>query len=206
MVFPSFGGNGAERDAASAPSAAPRRPAGPSPAEIEAIRERARVAGLETGMREGRAQAYAEWTARLDAGARALDDAARHLLASRVELAAEIERQMPRLVFALARKVLRDELSHAQTAAQTVIRGVCERLAGCERPVTVRLAPEAAAAFDEWARSEEGAAAGVGVRVETDPRLGPGDFMLETEDGFLDGRVESQLDAAWRLVTELPRP
>lgn len=167
LVFPSFGGHDAERDAG--PPAAPRRPAGPSPAELE--------------------------------------DAARHLLAARVELAAEVERQMPRLVFALARKVLREELSHAQTAAQTVIRGVCERLAGCERPVTVRLAPEAAGAFEQWARGDEGiAAAGPGVRVETDPRLGPGDFVLETEDGFLDGRVESQLDAAWRLIAELPRP
>jgi flagellar biosynthesis/type III secretory pathway protein FliH len=43
------------------------------------------------------------------------------------------------------------------------------------------------------------------VRVEPDPELGPGDWVLQTADGFLDGRVESQLEEAWRLITELPR-
>ena len=87
-----------------------------------------------------------------------------------------------------------------------MIRGICERLAGCERPVTVRLAPDAVPGVESWLHAADGAAAaGSGVRIEADPELGPGDFILETNDGFLDGRVESQLDEAWRLVTELPR-
>lgn len=204
-VFPSFVSS---PRAESEPAAPPpvRRPAGPTPAEIEAIAERARAAGFEAGLREGRALAHTEWEGRLEAGGHALEDAATRLLAARIELAAEVERQWPRLLFALARKVLHQELGVSQTAAQTVIRGMCERLAGCERPVTVRIAPEAVDAVQIWSRGEDAAgAAGSALRVDPDPRLGPGDFILETHDGFLDGRVESQLEEAWRLVTEMPR-
>jgi hypothetical protein len=69
-----------------------------------------------------------------------------------------------------------------------------------------RLAPDAVPGVESWLHAADGAAAaGSGVRIEPDPALGPGDFILETNDGFLDGRVESQLEEAWRLVTELPR-
>jgi len=206
-VFPSLASSPRVEAAPATPaSPRPRQPAAPTPGEIEAIVERARAAGFEAGRREGGAQAHVEWEGRLAAGSHALEDAATRLLASRVELAAEVERQWLRLLFALARKVLGQELGVSQTAAQTVIRGICERLAGCERPVTVRLAPDAVADVEDWLRERDGvAAAGSGVRIEPDPQLGPGDFVLETNDGFLDGRVESQLDEAWRLVTELPR-
>jgi len=205
-VFPSFASRPRGEAAATPESARPRQPAAPTPEEIEAIVEGARAAGFEAGRREGRAQAHAEWAGRLEAGGRTLEEAATRLLAARVELAAEVERQWPRLLFALARKVLSQELGVSETAAQTVIRGICERLAGCERPVTVRLAPDAVLGVESWLQGADGAAAaGSGVRVEPDPKLGPGDFILETNDGFLDGRVESQLEEAWRLVTELPR-
>ena len=205
-VFPSFASRPRGEAAATPESARSRQPAAPTPAEIEAIVEGARDAGFEAGRREGRAHAHAEWADRIEAGGHTLEEAATRLLAARVEMAAEVERQWPRLLFTLARKVLSQELGVSQTAAQTVIRGICERLAACERPVTVRLAPDAVPGVESWLHAADGAAAaGSGVRIEPDPELGPGDFILETNDGFLDGRVESQLDEAWRLVTELPR-
>ena len=61
-------------------------------------------------------------------------------------------------------------------------------------------------AVEEWRRSGGGpAAAGSGVRIEPDDTLGAGDLLLETDDGFLDGRVESQLEEAWRFLEGLPR-
>jgi flagellar assembly protein FliH len=205
-VFPRFASRPRGEAAATPESARPGQPAAPTPGEIKAIEEGARAAGFEAGRREGRAQAHTEWARRIEAGGHTLEEAATRLLGARAELAAEVERQWPRLLFDLARKVLSQELGVSQTAAQTVIRGICERLAGCERPVTVRLAPDAVPGVESWLHAADGAgAAGSGVRVEPDPKLGPGDFILETNDGFLDGRVESQLDEAWRLVTELPR-
>lgn len=205
LLYPSLGGESAPASPGASPA---RRPASPASAagDVEALVRRARAEALEAGMREGRAAAYGEWTGRLDGVVRALEAAARQLLACRVELAAEVERQLPKLLLTLTRKVIHQELAVSQTAAQTVIRGLSERLAGCDRPVAVRLAPPAAEAFDAWRRSEDGARlVGPGVRVEPDPELGPGDWVLQTADGFLDGRVESQLEEAWRLITELPR-
>ena len=205
LMFPSFGS-----EPAPAPVGDARARRSPAPAavvpDVNTIKERARAEGLEAGIRDGRAAAYAEWSDRLERLGRALDDAARALLAARVEVAAEVERQLPKLVLTLTRKVLHLELSVSQTAAQTVMRGISERLAGCDRPVVIRLAPQMAEAFEGWQRSDEGTrVAGPGVRVETDLELGPGEWVIQTGDGFLDGRVESQLDEAWRLITELPR-
>jgi len=200
LLFPALGAEGAPVH--SRQTGPPARGA----EEVEALRQRARAEALEAGIREGRAMAYREWTGRLDGLARALEEAARRLLASRIELAAEVERQLPKLLLTLTRKVIHQELAQSQTAAQTVIRGLSERLAGCDRPVVVRLAPQMAEAFEGWRRSEDGARVlGSGVRVEPDAELGPGEWVLQTGDGFLDGRVESQLEEAWRLIAELPR-
>ena len=155
-VYPSFASRPRGEAAATPVSDRPRQPAAPTPEEIEAIVEGARAAGFEAGRREGRAQAHAEWEGRLEAGRHTIEEAARRLLAARGELAAEVERQWPRLLFALARKVLSQELGVSQTAAQTVIRGISERLAGCEHPVTVRLAPDAVAGVESWLHAEDG--------------------------------------------------
>jgi len=176
------------------------------PGEAGALREQARAEGLAIGIREGRAVAQREWGGNLERVVRSLEEAALALLASRVELAVQVERQLPKLVLALTRKVIHQELSVSQTAAQTVIRGVAERLAGCERAVVVKLNPQMLDAFEGWRHSEEGErAAGPGLRVEADAELGAGEWVLQTGDGFLDGRVESQLEEAWRLLEGLPR-
>jgi flagellar biosynthesis/type III secretory pathway protein FliH len=210
LLFPSL--RSEEPEGLADPRSAPGRPRVAASAlalpleEVEALRERARAEGFQTGIREGRAMAHAEWAGRLERVVRSLDEAALALLASRVELAAQVERQLPKLLLALARKVIHQELTVSQTAAQTVIRGLSERLAGCERSVVVRLNPQMLDAFEGWRRSEEGERPpGPGVRVEPDAALGPGEWVLQTDDGFLDGRVESKMEEAWRLLEELPR-
>jgi flagellar biosynthesis/type III secretory pathway protein FliH len=206
LVFPSFSRDRAAPPRAAVPGRASADAAALAAREIEAIRERARAEAFEAGLREGRAAALREWSGRLDRAVRSVEDAARSLLAARVELAAQVDRELPKLLLTLAGKVLHQELSVSQTAAQTVIRGLTERLAGWDRPVVVRLAPDMAETFEAWRGSDDGArAAGPGVRIEADGQLGPGEWVLDTGDGFLDGRVASQLEEAWRLVTELPR-
>jgi flagellar biosynthesis/type III secretory pathway protein FliH len=180
----------------------------PAPGQEErlAMREQARAEGFGQGQGEGRAAALAQWESRLGTLADALAGAARGLAARRVELAAELERELPRLVLLLARKVLHQELAVAGTAAQTAIRGVAERLAGLGRPVVVRLAPSEAEAFEAWRRVQaDPALDGRHVRLEPDAGLGPGDWMLDDGEGLVDGRVESQIEEAWRLLSETLR-
>ena len=157
------------------------------------------------GQAEGRAAAQTEWESRLAALAESLAAAARGLLGRRIELAAEVERQLPKLALLLTRKVLHQELAHSDVAAQTVIRGVAERLAGLGRPVVVRLAPPLAEAFDAWRRQSGAQTPEQHIRVEADPTLGPGEWLLDEGDSLVDGRIESQLDEAWRLLSEVLR-
>ena len=94
------------------------------------MRQQARAEGLDVGLREGRAARARRMGGSPRARRRVPRGGHARLLAARVELAAEVERQLPRLLFALARKVIHQELSVSQTAAQTVMRGIAERLAG----------------------------------------------------------------------------
>jgi flagellar assembly protein FliH len=210
LQFPTLragaGRRASRADGSATPAAEACPPAGLSPAEAAILKERARAEGFEAGRREGHAAAYAEAAGELRAAVAALEGASRTLLGARVRLAAEIDHQLPKLVLALARKIIHQELAEPNTALQTAIRGLTERLAGCERPVVVRLCPAALEMSDEWRRSPEGERAlGPGVRFEADATLGAGEWVVQTGDGFLDGRVESQLEEAWRVVGELPR-
>lgn len=167
-----------------------------------ALREKIWREAFEAGVGEGRAAAAAEWTMRLGQVAEALERAGELLLARRAELAAELDRQLPRVILLLARKILQRELADA-SALVTIIQQLTERLAGWNDPVAVRLHPGSAEAFETWRRQSSGESPGISsVRVEADPGLEPGEWLLETRDGFLDGRIESQLEEAWRVVTE----
>jgi flagellar assembly protein FliH len=205
-VFPAFAPE--PRPRARAGEGTRREPVRPAPAagEIEALREAARAEGFQAGLGEGRAAAYAEWAGRLRALAGALDEAARALLARRVELAAEVDRQLPRVVLLLTRRILQAELAAADTAARTVMRSLGAELAGLATPVALRVEPRTAEAFEAWRRQEPSDPRLLpGVRLEADPALGPGEWVVETQDGFLDGRIEARLEQAWRLLTELSR-
>lgn len=196
------------------PPSAPPPPAPPRHDAVErarvaseataATREHGRAEGFAAGIAEGRAAAYTEWSDRLAALAAALEGAARDVQAQRVELAAEVDRQLPRAVFSLCRRILHAELSVADTATRTIIRSLSGRLAGFESGMAIRLSPQMLDAFETWRRTAAAPPSGAtAFRVEPDPGLGPGEWLVETRDGFLDGRIESQLEEAWKLVSEL---
>jgi len=200
LRLPSLRGEPAERIVATRQAAK----AALSPVDVESLRASARAEGLAIGLREGRERAHAEWAARLEQATRALDGAGRALLGARVDLAASVERQLPRLLLVLARKVIHQELTVSQTAAQTVIRGIAERLGGSQHAVVVKLHPATVEAFEAWKSASHGESSAASLlRIEADPTLAPGEWLLETGDGFLDGRVESQLEEAWRLLEGL---
>ena len=191
-LFPSFWAEPAAAEQAAARAA-----------ESESPGEKIRREAFETGAREGRAAAYAEWTGRLREVADALEQATRLLLTRRTELTEELDRGLPRLAFALARRVIEREVTGDDPAVAAVCRALGERLLGKDEPIAVRLHPRAAETFEAWRRQDLIPAARV-VAITADPGLAPGDWLLETRDGVLDGRVDSQLDEAWRLVVEDP--
>jgi flagellar biosynthesis/type III secretory pathway protein FliH len=196
-VFPSFG---ATRKPAPAEPRADARV--PSTAAADALVERARREGFEAGAREARAQTLATVGRRLGDAAEALALAARELDARRAELAADLERELPRVVLALVEQVLCREAVTGATLAREAVVACAARLKGGEGGVVVRLHPATASAFEAWRVGADGPGGQVALRVETDASLGPGDWLVETADGLVDGRRASRLETLRRLLLE----
>jgi flagellar biosynthesis/type III secretory pathway protein FliH len=168
-------------------------------ARAEEERRQALAAAREEGRAEGRQAAVREWSDRLATATTALEAVARQLASNRVAMAADLARETTRLILLLGRKVMRRELDLAASGTAAAIEAVSERLLGTEGAITVRMDAATAEAFEAWRRE---ATPALSVRVHADPALGPGDWVIETRDGFLDGRLASQVEEAWRVLEE----
>jgi flagellar biosynthesis/type III secretory pathway protein FliH len=190
--FPTF--------AAAEPPAPPPPPKRPAVDEMATIREAARRDGLARGLEEGRAAALEEWAPRLAALAGALEETLGAARAERQRLAAEVTAVVPEVALTLARKVIEREVGDAERALRTVVAALARRVT--ERGVgTVRVAPEIAVALDAW-RAEAGAGGLDGLAIRADDTLRPGDWIIETDGGAIDGRLGVQFDEATRILTE----
>jgi flagellar biosynthesis/type III secretory pathway protein FliH len=170
--------------------------------EAEAVREAARCEGLAHGRQEGRAAALADWAPRLTALASALEEAITVARAERERLAAELVETVPHVAVQLARKVIERELADGEDAVRAAVAAVARRLAQGGGSI-VRVAPDVAQALDAWrGEGDQAAAALAGVVIQADEGLRPGEWMIETEGGVLDGRLATQLEEAARILTE----
>lgn len=136
--------------------------------EVEAIRARA----SEDGEQRGRAEAAA-----LLQRARAVYD----------EVQRSSEAQLIRLAVGAAESLVRAELSLAPDAIRELVRGVLEPARRAKR-VVLRLAPEGAAVL----RGDE---AFEGIRIVDDESLEPGDCIVDTELGVMDGTLRVRVAA-----------
>jgi flagellar biosynthesis/type III secretory pathway protein FliH len=184
-IFPSFG----TRSGASAP-------VGPG---VAAQRERARREGLEAGREQGRSEAIASATPRLAAALSVLEQAATALDAQRAALASELEAALPRIVLALAERVLQREIA-AEAPGAVAARAVTARLMQATRPVTVRVSAATAALLRDQLSGEPDSRAG--VTIESDATLGPADWQLDSGIGLLDGRIATMLEEARLRMAE----
>jgi flagellar biosynthesis/type III secretory pathway protein FliH len=184
-LFPSFG--------------AQPVPVAPSAGGGAAVRERARREGLDAGREQGRGEALAAAAPRLTAALTTLEQAAQALVAHRMTLSAELEAALPSIVLGLAERVLQREIA-AEAPGAVAVRAVAARLTQATRPVKVRVNAAAAAALQELLRAGRGPA--VSVSIEGDPTLGEADWVLDTGDGLLDGRLATMFEEASRRLAE----
>jgi flagellar biosynthesis/type III secretory pathway protein FliH len=184
--FPSF--------ATPRPAADPVPVARPSAEDLRAARE----AAYAEGRAEGRAAAFAEWTPRLDALAAALEAAGTALRQRREELATELGAHVTEIVLTLARKVLDRELTSGEAPVRATAEQLARRLTA-GGAIGVRVAPGVAEVLTAW----RGTGVALGdVVIRADASLGAGDFVVETDAGFLDGRIATQLAEAARALAE----
>jgi flagellar assembly protein FliH len=181
--------------------AGPVDPAPAAAAKLRAARETARGEGFARGREDGRAAILIEWEPRLAALAAALERATTAAREHRERLAADLEQALPRVVLLLAGKVIEREVMSGEDPLRAAAGQVARRLATVSA-VALRVAPDVAEALAAWQREAAAGAAFRDVLIHADPTLRRGDWMVETDAGFLDGRIATQLEAAWRVLVE----
>jgi flagellar assembly protein FliH len=177
-------------------------------AEAARVRTEAEQAGYEAGYadghQEGVAAAQAEATALLAGArseaetelgeARAMAESIRQAaVQERAELLEATWSQVLDLAFAMARQVLKAELQLRPEALLPMLGAALARLKGEEEP-QVRVSPEVLALLEEHRGRLLAAVPGARrLTLEADPSLAPGDFLVQGSQGFVDGRLERQM-------------
>jgi flagellar assembly protein FliH len=167
----------------SAPSHALQQTAGA--AERLAELERQMEARLRDAYREGEAAGRERWRADYESALERLSASVRELAALKPRLRREAERDLVQLSLAIARRILRRELTVDPAAVAGVVRAALDRLAGVE-VYRLRLNPADVAPVAEQVRQ--------GVEVVPDSGLPRGSAVFETARGKLDASVETQLE------------
>lgn len=167
-------------------------PEGTAPG-AESLRD-ARQIGFREGEAAGRTAAQNEIQPLVERFARTIDE----LAALRPRLREQAERDLVRLAVAIARRVVRRELTIDPQAITGLVKAALEQLSAGER-IRVRVHPE-----DEAAVRSCLAAAGRAASVEVagDAALERGSAILETERGNLDASAETQLAEIERGLTD----
>jgi flagellar biosynthesis/type III secretory pathway protein FliH len=126
----------------------------------------------------------------------AAESAATQAKADRHQLLAATETQVIELALAVARVVLRREVTQDPRAILPAVRAALQKLKGEPEPV-LRVAP----AWVPFLTAQMGAVVGglqgaPRLTVEGDPALAPGDWTVTGSGGWVDGRLEAQVRVA----------
>jgi flagellar assembly protein FliH len=175
----------------------------PPPAQFEAVLEErisdAHQAGFHEGETASRAKAQAEVRAAIDRLAQSIAD----LDEFRDTLYRQAEAEAVRLSIAIARRVLRRELTVDPAAIDGLVRAALERLQSQES-CRVRVHPDHVAAMRA---ALERAGMTAKVEVIADAAQEPGAAIFEMPSGNLDASMDSQLREIERgLVDRFQRP
>lgn len=171
-------------------------------AQLAAV-EQGRAAGAAQGYKEGKAQAEAE-VAELRREAKELREQAEQVLAEAKsvfqESVAQAEDAIIELALTVAARVIGDEVAERPEIVARTARQAIRRVASGQA-YTIFAHPAAAQLLHEQ-RAELLAEAPPGARLQViaDPQLAPGACRVETERGFVDAGVDTQLQAVRALL------
>lgn len=157
-------------------------------AEGPSIEERLRQA-REMGYREGEAAAAQAARAKLDAAIDQLGSTIGELAGYRGRLRREAERDLIGLSMAIAKRILRREVSLDPEAVLGVVKAAMERLDARE-VCRVRLHPDD---VELLSRRMESVGLGRHVELAADASIARGGAVLETTHGALDATIDGQL-------------
>ncbi len=153
----------------------------------------------QTGFREGEAAGHTKAHAALDAAVQRLARAAAEVVGYRASYRRESEQEMVKLSLAIARKVLKRELTVDPGALQGVVKAALETLNSGE-VYRIRLAAPDAAALE---RHIQAMGLPQSIEVTADASLERGAVLFETARGLVDAGVQTQLAEIERGFADL---
>jgi len=153
-----------------------------------------RQAGFREGEAAGRKAAQSEMRPHIERLARTIDE----LAAMRPRLREQAEADLVKLAVAIARRVVRRELTIDPQAITGLVKAALDQLSAGER-IRVRVHPADEAGVRGFLVSAGRAAS---VEVAGDEALERGSAILETERGNLDASAETQLAEIERGLTD----
>jgi flagellar biosynthesis/type III secretory pathway protein FliH len=164
-------------------------------AEAEAVRQAAaqdRAAAREEGRAEGLRAASGQVAERLA-----------ELAEAQERWLARAEREALDLAVEMARRIVDRELrSDPAAAGHGALLAL--RAAGRRRALRVRLHPDTVAELRRRAPALAQATAGASLELAGDPALQPGDVVVESEAGVVDGRIATRLEAFRAALAQDP--
>ena len=127
-------------------------------------------------------------------------DAVRTLRLEAERLAEQARADAIEIGFQVAARILETEIRANPETLFALVRSAL-RKAGDSRRVVVRLCPDDAATLEAGRDAlGHGELAAARVEVVADPSLGPGDCLVETDFGQVDGRLATRISEARRAV------
>jgi flagellar assembly protein FliH len=142
------------------------------------------------GRQEGEAQALQQYQTRVEQMASIVQSTA----GLRARIRRESEEELVQLSLAIARRIVRRELSVDPDALNGIVKACLDKLES-RQVQRIRLHPE----FAGPVRSH----LDPGVDVVGDPHLGPGEVRIETDQGEIDAGIETQLGEIERGFADL---
>jgi flagellar assembly protein FliH len=154
------------------------------------------AAAHRRGFSEGEAHAKAGPAAEMEAAIQRMAQSVRDLAQLRPRLRRDAEADVVRLSLAIARRILRREMSVDPAAIQALAQVALQKL-GRQEISRVYVHPHQAPAIKVALES-----AGVGAEVIPEITRESGTLIFETNQGLLDGSVKAQLEEIERGLTD----
>lgn len=159
----------------------------------QAVEEEAR----REGRRKGEAEARQQMQARLELLEGLLKETCNQLALTRQAVMQGAEGELLDVVLTIARRVVRSELAAKREAVLLTARDALEVARG-RKVLAIRVSPADYAVLAE--HRGELLASLEGARVVPDGEIEAGGCIVEVDTGLVDGRIESQLQEAARLL------
>ncbi|NLM37215.1 MAG: hypothetical protein GX202_03700 [Firmicutes bacterium] len=178
-------------------------------AECDRLKKEAHDRGYEEGWAAGQAEGEKAWAEKIAAAETTLQEAKAEALnlinqaeEERIARIYDSEEEILKLAVGIAEKIINSEIKKNQEKWLGMIRVATEKVAGATE-VTIRIAQEDEAFLIQNLREIRGLfTESPRLQVETDPNLKPGDFILQTNMGEVDARLQQQIAKIYQALKE----